>query len=233
MFNYHILDPIIRVVVHFSMRTKHLSMCTFQLSMCTLHLSMCTLPVKHTHAFRWVCARLTSTHQHVHAEVEHVHTSVEHVHTLSWAYACFPVSMCMVNTYTSARARFSWACRRFSLACAHFSWACARFQLSTCTLPVECVHTFNWAHARFTSTHQHVHTLVEHVHASVEHMHITVEHVHTPNWAYTRFQVSRCTCHTYTSTYTHLSRGCARFSWGRANFSWACAHSQLSIRTLF
>ena len=233
MFNYHVLDPILRVVVHFSMRTTHLSMCTFHLSMCTLHLSMCTLPVKHTHAFRWVCACLTSTHQHVHAKVKHVHTSVEHVHTLSWAYACFPVNMWMVNTYTSARARFSWAYVCFSLACAHFSWACARFQLSICTLPVEHVHTFSWAYAHFTSTHQHVHASVEHVHASVEHVHITVEHVHTPSWAYTRFQVSMCTLHTYTSTYTHLSWGCARFSWGCANFSWACAHSQLSIRTLF
>ena len=106
-----------------------------------------------SHAFRCVYVRLTPTHQHVHAEVKHAHTSVERVHTLSWAYARLPVSMCMVNTYTSARARFSWACGRLNLACAHFSWAWAHFQLSMCTLPVEHVHKFSWAYAHFTSTH--------------------------------------------------------------------------------
>ena len=63
--------------------TPHLSVRTLRMSVCTLQLSMCTLPGEHIPASRCahVCAQLTPTHQHVHAEVERVHTSFEHVHT--------------------------------------------------------------------------------------------------------------------------------------------------------
>ena len=62
--------------LHISMCTVRLSVCMPQLSMCTLQLSMCTHPIEHTHAFRWACACVTPTHQHIHTSVEYVRASL-------------------------------------------------------------------------------------------------------------------------------------------------------------
>ena len=159
---------------------------------------------------------LTPTHQHVHASVEHVHASVKHVHpsvehvyASTWAYAHFQLSMCTLPIYTSACSHFSWACACFSWACARSQLSMCTPQLSMCTLPVEHVHSFRWAYARLTPTHQHVHTSVEHVHTSVEHVHATVEYVHASG------------VHVHTPVeHVHAPR-------------WACAHLHLSMRHFF
>ena len=54
-----------------------------------------------------------------------------------WAYARHQLSICTLNTYTSAYTRFSCAYARFQLS------MCV-LQLSTCTLPVEHIRVYLW-----------------------------------------------------------------------------------------
>ena len=82
-----------------------------------------------------------------------------HVHTLSWACACFQLSMCTLSNVHA----FSWVSAHFfSFEHVHtFSWACAHLQLSMCKL---------WACACFQLS---IYTLLgEHGHASSASAHL-------------------------------------------------------------